>query len=74
MTARQLALEEQIANLSIVVQGANNFSRKDNLEDGRNNSDNNNALRDKNNSQMGGGVILRYSKIEFPLIMGQGTH
>lgn len=37
-----------------------------NSRDGGNNSGNNNDHKDKNNSQIGGSMILRYSKMEFP--------
>lgn len=53
MTSMQLALEEKIDNLSIIAQGENNCSRKGNSKDGRNNSGNNNAHRDKNNLNLG---------------------
>ncbi|MCI16205.1 hypothetical protein A2U01_0037347 [Trifolium medium] len=52
MATKQTALEKQIANLSIIVQGANKGPRKDNPGDARNSSSNNNAQADKNSSQM----------------------
>lgn len=44
--------------------------KKDNSRDGVNNKGNKNDHRDKNISQMGGGMIPRYSKIEFPTYDG----
>lgn len=72
MTIKQIALEKQITNLSIIVHGANKGFRKDNSGDSRNSIVDNNSQRDKNNMQMGGCMFHRYSKIEFPTYDGTG--
>ncbi|KAL1172100.1 hypothetical protein V6Z11_A05G326500 [Gossypium hirsutum] len=68
MATRQQALEEQMAILSLSVQK----TTKENLEKNNEEQGNSGGKKRNSDSQHGGGMVPRYSKMEFPTYDGVG--
>ncbi|PPR97255.1 hypothetical protein GOBAR_AA23409 [Gossypium barbadense] len=68
MATRQQVLEEQMAILSLSVQK----TTKENLEKNNEEQGSSGGKKRNSNSQHGGGMVPRYSKMEFPTYDGVG--